>query len=73
LQFKLKKQERIDMRIPPSWMLNIIHTRVGQKAAFYEYQAAWQAELQKTDKLVEIENREKTEKIRKVKLDRIIL
>jgi hypothetical protein len=54
-------------------MMNYIHQRVGQKAAFYEYQTAWQVELQKTDKLVEIENREKTEKIRKVKLDRIIL
>lgn len=61
------------MRTPPYWMLDLIHTKVAKKAAFYEYQTTWQVELQKTDKLVEIENREKTEKIRKVKLDRIIL
>lgn len=61
------------MRTPPYWMMYYIQRKVSEKAAFYEYQTTWQVELQKTDKLVEIENREKTEKIRKVTLDRIIL
>lgn len=61
------------MRNPPYWMLSLIHTKVAQKASFYEYQASWQVELQKSDQLVAIENKDKTEKMKKIKLDRIIL
>ena len=61
------------MRNPPYWMLSYIHAKVAQKASFYEYQTAWQVELQKSDQLVAIENKDKTEKMKKIKLDRIIL
>lgn len=62
------------MRKPPYWMMNYIHSRVAQRAAIVEYQYSWQAELQKSEKLVELETREReTQKIRKIKLDRLVL
>lgn len=61
------------MRYPPYWMLNYIHRRVGERAATVETQMAWQLELKKSQQLVEIENRDRTEKLKKVKQDGWIL
>lgn len=67
------------MRCPPSWMLQLIHTRVAQRAAIVEYQYSWQIELQKSDKLVQIEMREKetgkldVDKLKKLRFNRLVL
>jgi hypothetical protein len=63
----------MNMRNPPYWMMNYIHTRVARRAAAVEYQMAWQLELKKSQQLVEIEDRDRTEKIKKVKQDGWIL
>ena len=61
------------MRYPPSWVMNGIHRNVSKRVPFYEQQLEWQLELLKSDRLVEIEARERTEKLKKVKQDGWIL
>lgn len=57
----------------PYWMLCFIHKKVGEKAALIECQMEWQLELSKSQQLIEIENKERTEKIRKITLNRMVL
>lgn len=54
-------------------MMNYIHARVARRAADVEYQYAWQLELKKSQQLVEIEDRDRTEKLKKVKQDGWVL
>ena len=55
------------MRSVPLWMLNYIHNRVGRRAAMVEAQATYQAELRKSQRLVEIEDRYRQDKTVKMK------
>jgi hypothetical protein len=55
--------------IPPS-MENYIHNRVGRRAAFLSGQMSLQLEISKSQRLIEIENRYRTDQIKKVERTR---
>jgi len=55
------------MRNPPLWMLDYIQWRVSTRAAMVEAQSTYQAELRKSQRLVEIEDRYRTDKTEKMK------
>lgn len=55
--------------IPPM-MENYIHNRVSRRAAFLSGQMSLQLEISKSQRLIEIENRYRTDQIKKVERTR---